>query len=293
MNETLFKEILGEFVKRNYAEFDNAPEHKFSLKHRIAMKRIFARYDKNTRKNPYITTELSVQTMPRYRLKQKIIIALVIVILMTLLTGWFIPLYRVSQAQIDWLRSRYDFRNMKVNIPSPLAPDEYQEFVGIGNWTINDDYVYFLYDLEQLGIYTFEETEALLHKFEPNDTRPDRFKNEPIIFTRIEFADLIADLEAETPLSGTREFVSDLENKVEYYTERSKDKERAVEGDAEYAANIRDNYLPLHKSYLELLEKLYAERSDDESSETLNNVLLVLDKDDRRYLFKINEFEKF
>ena len=66
-----------------------------------------------------------------------------------------------------------------------------------------------------------------------------------------------------------------------------------MEGDEEFAADLRENYLQLHKSYLELFEKLYAEpHSDDESSETLNNVLLVLDKDDRRYLFKINELEK-
>ena len=60
----------------------------------------------------------------------------------------------------------------------------------------------------------------------------------------------------------------------------------------EFAANIRDNYLPFHKGFLELIEKLYAERSDDDSSKTSNNVLLDLDKDDRRYLFEFNKIEK-
>ena len=61
----------------------------------------------------------------------------------------------------------------------------------------------------------------------------------------------------------------------------------------EFAANIRDNYLPFHKGFLELIEKLYAERpSNDDSSGTLNDALLNLDKDDRKYLSKINELEK-
>ena len=31
MNESVFREILGESLRREFAEFDNAPEHKFSL----------------------------------------------------------------------------------------------------------------------------------------------------------------------------------------------------------------------------------------------------------------------
>ena len=93
MSETLFKEILGEFVKRNYAEFDNAPEHKFSLKHRLAMKRIFSRYERNVhklRKNEKTDTSLTNIYKPHTNLKQRLIIVTVIVILMTLLVGWVV-----------------------------------------------------------------------------------------------------------------------------------------------------------------------------------------------------------
>ena len=93
MNETLFKEILGEFVKRNYAEFDNAPEHKFSLKHRLAIKRIFSRYERNVHKlhkNKKTDTPLTNIYKPRTNLKQRLIIVTVIVILMTLLVGWVV-----------------------------------------------------------------------------------------------------------------------------------------------------------------------------------------------------------
>lgn len=93
MNETLFKEILGEFVKRNYAEFDNAPEHKFSLKHRLAMKHIFSRYERNVhdlRKNKKTETPFTNIYKPHTNLKQRLIIVTVIVILMTLLVGWVV-----------------------------------------------------------------------------------------------------------------------------------------------------------------------------------------------------------
>ena len=287
MNNTILKRVLEKSIERELAEYDNAPEHKFSLKHRIAMKRIFKWYEKNTRK----TMELSVQTMPHYGLKQKVIFALVIVILMTLITGWFFPLHRITEPQINWLRSRYDFPNMKIYIPDEITFEtDDPSVVSLGSYSINSDYLDFLSALEELGIYTAEEVNKVnaLHSIPvPQDTRPDSFKNE----TRVTV--VIYDHFNETPLRKARDNVSYLEDKIEYYTERSKDKARAVEGDAEFAADIRDNYLPFHKGFLELIEKLYAERpSNDDSSETLNDALLNLDKDDRRYLSKINELEK-
>ena len=291
MNEYVFKEILGESLKREFAEFDNAPGHKFSLKHRLSMKRVFVKYKKNTHK----TIELSYEKIPRYRLKQKLIIVLVIIILMTLITGWFFPLHRITEMQINWLRSRYDFPNMLINIPMQDEPNFNTDDAGIcfvGMWRTNDDYINFLSDLEELGIYTAEETDKLLYKSEPIDTRPVDLRSGQVVITRLgPLTDLIAKQEAETPLSSAREFVSHLEHQIGFYTERSKDKARAVEGDEEFAALISEHYLPLQKSFLELLEKLYAEPSDDDLDK-INNVLLVLDKDDRRYLFKINELEK-
>lgn len=50
MSESAFREILGEAIKSELAEFDNVPVHKFSLKHRLAMKRIFAKFERNASK---------------------------------------------------------------------------------------------------------------------------------------------------------------------------------------------------------------------------------------------------
>ena len=287
MSENVLRELLGESLRREFAEFESAPAHKFSIKHRLAMKRILAKYEKNTRK----TSELSAQTMPHYRLKQKVIFALVIVILMTLLTGWFFPMHRVTVPQLNLLRSRYDFQNMKIQILMPgslLFNDK-----GFGLWKTNDDYLNFLNDLVQMGIYTREETDTLLNKTEPIDTRPVLPGGGQFVLAGIiSISDLIAGNTTETPLDSTRNFVSHLEYQIDYYTKRSQDKERAVEGDAEFAALIGEHYLPLHKNYLELLEKLYAVPTYNKSEKSFGNVLYDFDKDDRRYLFNINETEK-
>lgn len=93
MNEAVFREILAESLRREYSGFDNAPEHKFSLKHRFAMKRLFAKYETNMSKDRKKGINVRSQTSenkPKSSLKQRLIIAVVIVVLMTLLVGWVV-----------------------------------------------------------------------------------------------------------------------------------------------------------------------------------------------------------
>lgn len=90
MNETLLKEILIESLQREGAEFDNAPEHKFSHKHRSAMKRIFKIYERNVQKlneTPLNKTAPTQSYISCRHLKQRLLIALCIIILMTFLMG--------------------------------------------------------------------------------------------------------------------------------------------------------------------------------------------------------------
>lgn len=280
MNESVFRELLSESLRREYAGFDNAPEHKFSLGHRLSMKRIFARYEKNVRgqKNTAYIPARS-EDMPYYGLKQRIIIALVIVVLMTLLTGWFIPIRGITEAQVDWLRSRYDFSVMKI--------DTGELFVGgnglpVGLFRETDEYGSFLADLEYLGIYSAEEVDHLRLRTMPIDTRPEPTPHENLVEA------ITMNLSGESPLDIFRSYVSDLERKIGYYNERAKDPARAVEGDADFADVIAEHYLPLPKSFLELLEKLFAENPDDED-ENQRSHLSDLDKDDRTYLSEINK----
>lgn len=93
MNESVFKEILGEALKCGLAEFDNAPEHKFSLKHRLAMKRILAKFARNVRKlNSEEKAEyaVTVEYKPRLNIRQRILFITIVIILMTFLVGWVV-----------------------------------------------------------------------------------------------------------------------------------------------------------------------------------------------------------
>lgn len=279
MNESVFRDILGESLRREFAEFVNVPEHIFSLRHRLAMKRVFAKYEKNARG----FSKIEYAEIPHYGLKQRIIIALVIIILMTLLTGWFIPIRGITEVQIDWLRSKYDFPNMKmysvemqnydIDFNSPYS------LVGVYRKT--DEYCGFIDDLVELEIYSEEEMKAIQHRETPKDTRPYSFKNE-VIITVVPMA-----TGEESPLDYMRDYVSYIEEKIGFYVERSKDPNRAVEGDVEFSELIREKCWVLNHSYLELLEKLFADETDDSDSKT--NALLDFDKDDKRYLFKINK----
>ena len=72
MNEDILKELLGEMLESEFAEYDEPPKWKFSLKHRLAMKRIFARFERNVRKlkNSSCDTAAAVERYrPRFGLK--------------------------------------------------------------------------------------------------------------------------------------------------------------------------------------------------------------------------------
>lgn len=91
MNEEIFKSILEKAVMTEYADIESTPDHKFSLKHRLAMKRIFARYEKNVHKlRANMTSSMTqiVENKPRYSLSQQLFFAMIVIILASLLVGW-------------------------------------------------------------------------------------------------------------------------------------------------------------------------------------------------------------
>lgn len=91
MNENILRDILLEVHEIECGVSDDLPDFKPSLRHRFAMKRIFARFDRNTRK--LRTTRRTGETpiierrTRRYSIKQRILIAMLIIILMTFLVG--------------------------------------------------------------------------------------------------------------------------------------------------------------------------------------------------------------
>lgn len=91
MNENILREILLEVHEIECGVSDDLPDYKTSLRHRLAMKRIFARFDRNTRK---LRTTRRTRETPiierrtrRYSIKQRILIAMLIIILMAFLVG--------------------------------------------------------------------------------------------------------------------------------------------------------------------------------------------------------------
>ncbi len=91
MSETVLKEILLEVHEIECGKIDELPDFKPSLRHHLAMKRIFARFERNTRKLRKVGTiqepPITEHRIRRYNFKQRILIATIIIILMTLLVG--------------------------------------------------------------------------------------------------------------------------------------------------------------------------------------------------------------
>lgn len=87
MDEEVFRSILEKAVMSEYADLDSDPEPKYSLKHRLAMKRIFAKYERNVRnlkEKRVDQTARNEYLRPRLNLKQRLLIALIVVFLAAL-----------------------------------------------------------------------------------------------------------------------------------------------------------------------------------------------------------------
>ena len=182
MNETVFKEILREAVMLDCNAVDNVSEHRFSLKHRLAMKRIFARFERNTnklkhRENAKISYEF--ENKPRLSLKQRVIITTILILLMAFLVGWMwiaeglfkidngslkgytvnetmlskakshisadnpVPTHKITEEQIEWLKSKYDFEYLSA---CSITDEEYGKFI---------------LDLVQLNVFSIEDVENM------------------------------------------------------------------------------------------------------------------------------------
>lgn len=89
MNENILEEIVAESYRREYEQYNNAPEHNFSIKHKLNMKRIFARYTRNVNKQIQPKRHLDETAYGHnLSLRQKLLVAVLVIILMSLLVGW-------------------------------------------------------------------------------------------------------------------------------------------------------------------------------------------------------------
>lgn len=182
MNETVFGEILSEAVMLDCNAVDNVSEHKFSLKHRLAMKRIFTRFERNTSKIKHrenAKTLYEFENKPHLSLKQRVITAAILILLMAFLVGWkwiveglykiddnslkgytvnetmlskvkrriyadkSVPTHKITEEQIEWLRSKYDL-----------------EFLSACSFT-DGEYGRFILDLVKLNVFSINDVENM------------------------------------------------------------------------------------------------------------------------------------
>lgn len=160
------------------------------------------------------------------------------------------PTHEITPEQMDWLRSRHDFSTMRHTEMYSFTNDGGQTQYGFKS---TPEYSNFLCDLMYLGVYTEQELTVGLW-VEPIDTRPDSYGGA--------ISEHLSDYIGGSSFDFSRALVSNLENMWNFYNERSKGA-FAVEGDTEFAALIKEHYLPLQKQFSELLDKLFKNSNED------------------------------
>lgn len=90
MSESIFASVIEEWAERDRERYSDAPNFKTSKKHDRAMRRIFKRYEKNTRK-------LRPQAEIRVRTVRKRVIVALLVIILAVITG-FTAKYFISRS---------------------------------------------------------------------------------------------------------------------------------------------------------------------------------------------------
>ena len=95
-NEALLDEVLTEYYDAYLSGFDDVAEHRFSLRHRLKMRKIFKLYEKNVRK---LNLKPSVQQhkISKVRFNRKTVLAIVAIVLLSLIAGCAVA-YFISES---------------------------------------------------------------------------------------------------------------------------------------------------------------------------------------------------
>lgn len=151
------------------------------------------------------------------------------------------PTHEITFAQREWLYSRHDFSAMR-----PYVHYSY-DYGGTTQhrWEATPEYSNFLADLAYLGVYSADE----FIQVSPLDTRPGGYS------TLTEYANEVLNSDGNL-LNTAKMIVKHLENMFNFYNERSKDPLKAMEGDAEFAALIKEHYMPINQRFFEFISEL-------------------------------------
>ena len=95
-NEALLDEVLTEYYDAYLSKFDDAAEHRFSLRHRLKMKKIFRLYEKNVQKL-YHEPAAKQHEIGKVRFSRKTVLAIVAIVLLSVIVGCAVA-YFVSES---------------------------------------------------------------------------------------------------------------------------------------------------------------------------------------------------
>lgn len=135
MNEEVFGQLLGEMIRDEFSVYDDPPKWKFSLKHRCAMKRIFARYEKNMRRRREklrfggIVTRETEPHKSRLSFKQRIGAVALVVFIIVFLAGCAAVASFISEKFHGSVRREYTLVNA-VDIENSPEFIEYEYELG-------------------------------------------------------------------------------------------------------------------------------------------------------------------
>lgn len=151
--------------------------------------------------------------------------------------------HELTAEQEAWLLSRHDLSSMQRYVPYTWITSAGTTQTGYKSTV---EYSNFVADLAYLGVYSREE---LVFQTEPIDTRPGSYSTVYEYF-------LAQKNSGGSLFESSRSIVARLEEMYRYYYERSQDPSRAVKGDAEFAALIKEHYMPFEKEFFEFIDRL-------------------------------------
>lgn len=180
MNESDFKDILAEICEEEIAELNRFPPFKPSLRHRLAMKRIFALYEKKahmTTSNPQM---IPASQSKHLRLSKRLIILFAAIICATMLTGFMLVYSSKNFHGTVYNDNTQLFAVNTENCPTTIEYEYYLSNLPDGFEMVEHDslsfHVYTLYENTSSGQFiTFSQYTK--EKFTPHyNTEHDNFE---------------------------------------------------------------------------------------------------------------------
>ena len=181
MSESILKSILEESARLEWDKYENVPEHKFSLKHRLEMKRIFKLYEKNTRE----IHSAAVSKPKRFRLTRKTALTAIVIVFLAALAGCTAAHF-ISQSFRGDVHKEFTriFPKNTENCPTTIEEKYYLPEVPEGFEVLETDST--PYDVYTSYINSSTDDTITLRQFVKTDFSPIHFNTEKCDFQEVD-----------------------------------------------------------------------------------------------------------